>query len=317
MIGIIYKTTNLINLKIYIGSDTKNNGNGDPEYLGSGLLLKKSIEKYGKENFRKEVIDECYTMEELKTSETKNIKLYDSNNRKIGYNISSGYWGGDTLTNHPDIARIREKISIKTLENSYKISKSKKELYLNESDADKIRRKEIIKKSMVNRDISYLTDPEYRNNLSEGLKNSENFKIYNDARIGSKRGKYSINQETHKISRFKKINCIKSENFKKILESLIDKDHSTFSCYYQVYMHIEGSKKIEGLDEFLNYLEENIGSGYLTLRAIKKEYVRLGLSGLKLGKSSVVVKSIYNFKEFGAYPSRIVEYKKIKELHNA
>ena len=40
MTGIVYKTTNLINLKIYIGSDTKNNGNGDPEYLGSGLLLK-------------------------------------------------------------------------------------------------------------------------------------------------------------------------------------------------------------------------------------------------------------------------------------
>lgn len=104
MIGIIYKTTNLINLKIYIGSDTKNNGNGDPGYLGSGLLLKKSIEKYGVENFKKEVIDECYTMDELKNSETKNIKLHNSNNRKIGYNISSGYWGGDTLTNHPNIS---------------------------------------------------------------------------------------------------------------------------------------------------------------------------------------------------------------------
>ena len=314
MTGIVYKTTNLINLKIYIGSDTKNNGNGDPEYLGSGLLLKKSIEKYGKENFRKEVIDKCYTMEELKTSETKNIKLHDSNNRKIGYNISSGYWGGDTLTNHPDIAKIREKISVKTLENSYKISKSKKELYLNESDEDKIKRKESIKKSMSNRDVSYLKDPEYINNLSDGLKNSKNFKMYNDARIGSKRGKYLINHETYKTSRSEKINCIKSEDLKKILLSIINSDHSTFSCYYQVYMHIEGSKKIEGLNEFLNYLEENIGSGYLTLKSIKKEYERLGLTGSKLGKSSVVVKSIYNFKEFGAYPSRIVEYRKNKGI---
>ena len=46
---IIYKTTNLVNKKIYIGQDSKNN----PEYLGSGAIVKKAIKKYGKENFKK------------------------------------------------------------------------------------------------------------------------------------------------------------------------------------------------------------------------------------------------------------------------
>ena len=41
---IIYKTTNLINHKIYIGQDSNNN----PNYLGSGHLVKQAINKYSK-----------------------------------------------------------------------------------------------------------------------------------------------------------------------------------------------------------------------------------------------------------------------------
>lgn len=56
MFGVIYLTENLGNGKIYIGSDTKNQGHGDPEYLGSGILIVKSIEKYGRENFKKTIL---------------------------------------------------------------------------------------------------------------------------------------------------------------------------------------------------------------------------------------------------------------------
>ena len=53
---VIYKTTNLLNGKFYIGKDEKNN----PEYLGSGKILKQSISKHGVEQFKKEILEKIY-----------------------------------------------------------------------------------------------------------------------------------------------------------------------------------------------------------------------------------------------------------------
>lgn len=83
---IIYKTTNLINGKIYIGQDSHNN----PEYLGSGKILRQAIKKYGKENFKKEMLEKCNSIEELSLRERYWIQYFGCVNRKIGYNLSIG-----------------------------------------------------------------------------------------------------------------------------------------------------------------------------------------------------------------------------------
>ncbi len=84
--SIIYKTTNTITGKIYIGqhwNDVEDN------YLGSGTLILLSIKKHGSSNFVREVLEYCdeSTVESL---ERYWIKCFNSTDRNIGYNLSSG-----------------------------------------------------------------------------------------------------------------------------------------------------------------------------------------------------------------------------------
>ena len=104
---IIYKTTNLINGKVYIGKDKHNN----EKYLGSGKILKQAIEKYGKDNFKKEILEECKDEKIWLEREIYWIEYFNST--KIGYNIALGGNGGDTISNNPNKDEIRKRHSEK------------------------------------------------------------------------------------------------------------------------------------------------------------------------------------------------------------
>jgi hypothetical protein len=88
---IIYKTTNLINGKFYIGKHTTNNKNDS--YLGSGLALTNAIKKYGKENFKKEILFECDSEEELSLKEFEIVTEQLCKDPQC-YNICRGGYGG-------------------------------------------------------------------------------------------------------------------------------------------------------------------------------------------------------------------------------
>lgn len=87
----LYKTTNLINGKYYYGMhSTKKLNDG---YLGSGKYLKRSIIKYGIENFKIEIIEFFDNREDLSIAEKKLITetiLVDEN----CMNLKPGGFGG-------------------------------------------------------------------------------------------------------------------------------------------------------------------------------------------------------------------------------
>jgi group I intron endonuclease len=90
--GYIYKTTNLINNKIYIG---KREGKFSYNYFGSGILLNRAIKKYGKNNFIIEMIacakDEKHLNELEKVFILKYRKILG---RDKLYNLADGGEGG-------------------------------------------------------------------------------------------------------------------------------------------------------------------------------------------------------------------------------
>ena len=58
----VYKITNDIDDRYYIGKHSTNNLNDN--YMGSGLLLRRLFKKYGIEHFKKEIIKMCESNDE-------------------------------------------------------------------------------------------------------------------------------------------------------------------------------------------------------------------------------------------------------------
>lgn len=88
----IYLTTNLISNKKYIGMCTRD----DDNYLGSGKHLKYAIKKYGKENFKREILQICTNIKELCEAEAYWINKYNAVESKDFYNINCGGLGGNS-----------------------------------------------------------------------------------------------------------------------------------------------------------------------------------------------------------------------------
>jgi hypothetical protein len=83
----VYKITNTINNKIYVGVHSTKNLND--EYLGSGFKLKKAIKKYGADNFKKEILFTFDTLNEALIMERK-IVNQEFINRNDVYNMTVG-----------------------------------------------------------------------------------------------------------------------------------------------------------------------------------------------------------------------------------
>ena len=88
---IIYKATNKIDGKCYIGQTIKGLKRRKQEHSNAkdGCYFHNAIHKYGFDNFEWEVIEECDSKEELDEMEFHYIKQYDSF-KPNGYNLTLG-----------------------------------------------------------------------------------------------------------------------------------------------------------------------------------------------------------------------------------
>lgn len=87
----VYKTTNLVNGKIYVGLHVTKDLND--EYLGSGKQIQAAVKKYGRDNFKREYIKICATPEEMYNLEAE-IVNEEFVKRTDTYNMKTGGIGG-------------------------------------------------------------------------------------------------------------------------------------------------------------------------------------------------------------------------------
>lgn len=86
----IYKFTNKINGKIYIGQSVNIERRiGEHFCRHDGTPFHLALEKYGRDNFIIEILEEC-NIDVLDDREKYYISLYDSENKNKGYNRTSG-----------------------------------------------------------------------------------------------------------------------------------------------------------------------------------------------------------------------------------
>lgn len=78
------------------------------DYLGSGIVLKESLKKYGRDSFISEILEFCNNLEELNRREFFWIREKQSHISLNGYNLTWGGDGGDTFSSSPNKEKTRK-----------------------------------------------------------------------------------------------------------------------------------------------------------------------------------------------------------------
>lgn len=171
----VYKITNLITNKVYIGITNQGAEIRFGHHLyearsGSPFPIHNSMRKYGNENFKLEVIDTCDNYEDLKNKEKYWISFYNSKDRATGYNLTEG---GDGTFGRLHSEETKEKIRQKAIgrkisdETKAKMSKARKGRKASEKTLAKINERNLNSSKAV---LQYDTD---NNLLNEYISISE------------------------------------------------------------------------------------------------------------------------------------------------
>ena len=279
---IIYKTTNLINNKIYIGQDSKNNSN----YFGSGYFINRALKKYGKENFKKEILEFCKTKEELNKREEFWIEFYNSTDIKIGYNLSKKAFGIRKGFKHTEESKLKmskaKRGKVITEETKQKMSLAGKGKHF-QSEKHKLIRQQVLKGNKYLLGYKYTEEQKERRNKASLLLSEEQAREIMDLLNNTK---LTITETSQKLNiKIDFINSIKSNK-------------SSYNKYYNLYFkdnpnHLKGFKySKQQIEEIINLLKENKLS---QIEISKKLNVDLNLI-YKIKYNKSIYNEIYNIK---------------------
>lgn len=225
---IIYKVTNIVNNKIYIGQTIKSLNLRRKIHEETPLkycaYFQKAIKKYGKESFVWEELEICQTREQLNKQEKFWIKFYNSNESKFGYNLTNG---GDSFEfNEATKKKISE--SITGEKNGFYGKKHLEETKQKVSIANKGKKRSDTYKKLLSENVSGDKNPFY------GKKHSlETKEKISRSRIGISWGKHSIESR-------KKISISRKKNFHPLKGKPL-----TYECKRKISLKLKGRKVSE------------------------------------------------------------------------
>jgi len=268
VVGIVYKATNIINSKVYIGQtgktlkERKRNHRNEANKEKPKYLFHRAIKKYGIEAFTWEVIDNGYSLNDLDIKEKWWISFYDS--LYIfgkGYNLASG--GG--RNSNPYAGKTAKEIQLSVQKRREAIEakgglSGKNNPFYGKHHTKKT--KELISKQKMGVKLSI----EHRKNISDGLQGRKQssatkekikesllgrFKGEQSPSYGLKRSEseckaISERSKGEKNNSAKSVFCIELNKKFAYMGLAAEEIYGSKSKYSYIYRSIKNNKKVQG-----------------------------------------------------------------------
>ena len=166
---IIYKATNIINNKSYIGQTTRSLEKRMEAHIYSSKSGKtpfmKSMRKYGPENYKWTILCRCSSKEMLNTMEYFYITHYKTHIDDGGYNLT---WGGEGTVGHKHTDESKEKMCLAKVGKNTNTPESRR---INSEKHLGIVRSEETRKKMSDAQIGKKHSQETKDKISKAIKN--------------------------------------------------------------------------------------------------------------------------------------------------
>ncbi len=305
----VYQTKNLINGKTYIGRHSTNNLNDG--YIGSGKMLKRAIQKYGKENFV--CIPMCYfdTYEES-VDEEKFLVTREYCKDKNNYNIVEG--GSNPIMYGDANAMKGNTHSKKTLD---KIRNSSKKFFtpiiIDNIEYDSMSKAASIYKIGVSKLINYCLNKNISNinfkNISDNRKYSNKLAEKQLKSLEYYRNKY-VPKEPNivlKVDKIKNLNLrteyLKTIQKKIVVNDIIYESIKSVSLEYNIHPATVDTRCVS--PHFKNWRYENEEHQKIReeiyYNKVNKRYSKKRSITAELKKPVIIIenKNYYSFKEAG------------------